>query len=90
MPGNLGAADRPYTYIEAGGSLPPFMIVHGDADCVVPVSHSRRLHDALTRAGRTATLSVLPGAAHEDPAFMRTQTAPTLAFLDDAFGGAPR
>jgi hypothetical protein len=28
---------------------------------------------------------VLPGATHEDPAFMRTQWEPTLAFLDRVF-----
>ena len=82
MPGTIGAEDSPYTYIVAGRSLPPFTIAHGDADCVVPVEQSRHLSGALTQAGGAATLTVLPGAAHEDPAFMRTQMAPTLAFLD--------
>jgi acetyl esterase/lipase len=82
MPGNVGAAESPYTYIVAGRSLPPFMIAHGDADCVVPVEQSRHLHEALTKAGSVATLTVLPGARHEDPAFMRTQLTPTVAFLD--------
>ena len=85
MPGKLGAAESPYTYIKAGRTLPPFMIAHGDADCIVPVQASRHLHAALTEAGGTATLTVLPGANHEDPAFMRTQLAPTVAFLNDAF-----
>lgn len=86
MPGNPGPEDSPYTYIKSGKTLPPFIIAHGDADCVVPVDHSRRLHAAITGAGGQATLTVLPGAQHEDPVFMRTQLAPTFEFLDRAFG----
>ena len=62
------------------------MIAHGTADCIVPVQSSRHLHDALVAAGGEATLHILPGAHHEDPAFMRTQLAPTYAFLDQTFG----
>lgn len=86
MPGDPGPDDSPYTYLKPGKALPPFMIAHGDADCVVPVEHSRRLHAALTGAGGQATLTVLPGAQHEDPVFMRTQLAPAFDFLDRAFG----
>jgi acetyl esterase/lipase len=84
MPGKPGAADSPYTYIVAGRSLPPFQIAHGSADCIVPPAQSRHLQQALTKAGGHATLTVLPGAFHEDPAFMRTQLTPTVAFLNDA------
>jgi acetyl esterase/lipase len=86
MPGAPGAAAIPYTYIRAGRPLPPFLIAHGDADCVVPVQSSRHLRDALTEAGGKATLHVLPGAQHEDPAFMRTQLTTTYAFLDQSLG----
>jgi acetyl esterase/lipase len=82
MPGDLTAARLPYAFIKPGAKLPPFLIAHGDADCIVPVAASRRLHDALTKAGADATLTVLPGAHHEDPAFMRTQLTPAMAFLD--------
>lgn len=58
------------------------MIAHRDADCVVPVRHSQHLADALTEAGVPATLTILPGARHEDPDFMRTLKEPTFAFLD--------
>ena len=86
MPGNVGAAESPYTYITAGRSLPPFRIAHGDADCIVPIQQSRHLAQALSTAGGVATLAVLPGAHHEDPAFMRTQLTPTVAFLNQTFG----
>ncbi len=87
LPGTRLPAEDPFSYIASAkpGSLPPFRIAHGDADCVVPVQHSRDLAAALTKAGAAATLTVLPGAAHEDPAFMRTQWTPTLAFLDRVF-----
>lgn len=86
MPGNLGAAESPYTYIKPGRPLPPFMIAHGDADCIVPVQQSRHLHDALIKAGDSAKLTILPGAHHEDPAFMRTQLTRTATFLDQTLG----
>ncbi|MDT3438741.1 MULTISPECIES: alpha/beta hydrolase [unclassified Pseudofrankia] len=86
IPGHLGPAENPFTYIVAGRSLPPFRIANGDADCVVPVAQARRLYDALRTAGSVATLAVLPGAGHEDPAFMRTQLAPTVTFLARTFG----
>lgn len=84
LPGSHTAAEDPFPYIASArpGSIPPFRIAHGDADCVVPVQHSRDLLTALTKAGTPATLTVLPGSGHEDPAFMRTQWKPTLAFLD--------
>jgi acetyl esterase/lipase len=85
MPGNVGKDESPYTYIVAGRSVPPFMIAHGAADCTVPPEQSRHLYDALTKAGDAATLTILPGARHEDPAFMRTQRVPTVAFLDRTF-----
>ncbi len=87
LPGAHTAAEDPFPYIASAkpGSIPPFRIAHGSADCVVPVQHSRDLLAALKKAGATATLTVLPGAGHEDPAFMRTQWEPTLAFLDRVF-----
>jgi acetyl esterase/lipase len=86
MPGKLRPAELPYAYIKTGHRLPPFLIAHGTGDCIVPVQSSRHLHDALTRAGDQATLHLLPGAQHEDPAFMRTQLTPTYAFLAATFG----
>jgi acetyl esterase/lipase len=83
LPGNNDQTESPFTYLSPGRPpLPPFRIAQGDADCVVVPEHSRHLHDALIAAGGVATLTILSGAGHEDPAFMRTQSAPTLAFLD--------
>jgi len=43
---------------------PPFLIVHGDRDRVVPLDQSVRLHQALTAAGVESTLYVVKGAGH--------------------------
>jgi len=41
-----------------------FLIMHGSADCNVPISQSRSLNDALRAAGVDSTLVVNEGAGH--------------------------
>ncbi len=43
---------------------PPFLILHGDKDPLVPVKQSEILHDALKKVNVDSTLIVVPGAAH--------------------------
>lgn len=43
---------------------PPTLLMHGDADNLVPVDHSRRMHDALEAAGVETALVEFPGAGH--------------------------
>jgi acetyl esterase/lipase len=73
-------------YIPNARALPPFLIANGDSDPNVTAMNARNLHAALLRAGANSTLTILPGADHEDPAFMATQMIPTFEFLDRAFG----
>jgi acetyl esterase/lipase len=73
-------------YLPIAKTLPPFRIVNGDADPVISPLQARRLHQGLIKVGATSSLTILPGAGHEDPVFMATQMAPTLAFLDRTFG----
>jgi acetyl esterase/lipase len=73
-------------YLPTAKTLPPFLIANGDADLVISPRQARRLHEGLIEAGATSFLTILPGAGHEDPAFMTTQMAPTFAFLDRALG----
>jgi len=50
---------------------PPFLIVHGDKDRLVPLSQSVRLDEALRKAGVESELHVVKGAGHgrfRDPA----------------------
>jgi acetyl esterase/lipase len=42
----------------------PFLLIHGDADKVVPLSQSKKLVDAITKAGGSAELIVKPGGGH--------------------------
>lgn len=44
---------------------PPFHIVHGANDTVVPPSQAQHLHDALVAVGATSTLYMLTGVGHE-------------------------
>lgn len=44
---------------------PPMLIVHGDADDIVPIEHGRVFHEALLRAGVASELMVVPGRGHE-------------------------
>ncbi len=43
---------------------PPFLILHGDKDNVVPLSQSEILHEALISAGLESTLVVVENAGH--------------------------
>jgi len=65
---DLARFASPVTHASADD--PPFLIVHGDQDPVVPFDQSVRLHRALTAVGVESTLYVVKGAGHgfRDPA----------------------
>lgn len=44
----------------------PLLVVHGDADTIVPLDHGRRVHSAAVAAGVASELFVVPGAGHND------------------------
>lgn len=46
------------------GSAPPFLLIHGDADPVVPLQQSQTMLKALQAAGVPAQLIVKPGGGH--------------------------
>jgi acetyl esterase/lipase len=52
----------PITYVSK--DAPPFLIMHGDKDSVVPLSQSQILYDRLKAAGANATLVVVKNAEH--------------------------
>jgi acetyl esterase/lipase len=61
---------------------PPFLIVHGDRDRIIPVAEGFALHDALARAGARSRFELLAGAGHEDPEFdSPANLATTAAWL---------
>lgn len=55
----------PIAYVKEGKVLPPFLILHGDADDVVLYEDSEALYDKLVACGHTADLVRVSGAPHE-------------------------
>jgi len=58
---------NPLTYIHKIG--PPFLIMHGAVDRIVPKEQSVLLHKALVAAGGSSSLHLIPGAGHGGDAF---------------------
>lgn len=48
---------------------PPFLILHGDHDTLVPYAQSVELAELLSKSGMDVTLQRLPGAGHGGPSF---------------------
>ena len=63
----LAARANPIKYLSAND--PPFLIMHGDADPLVPPSQSEALHEALAEAGVTCEYHVVKGGLHGGEAF---------------------
>jgi acetyl esterase/lipase len=72
-------AVSPVHYVS--GDNPPFLILHGDHDALVPFAQSVELAEGLASAGVEVTLQRLPGAGHGGPAF----ALPALGQLMNAF-----
>ncbi len=58
----LAALASPATH--AKKSSPPFLIIHGDKDDVVPIRQGQAMHAALEKAGGNSTLMVIEGGSH--------------------------
>jgi acetyl esterase/lipase len=62
---------------------PPFLIVHGTQDCLVPWPQSRMLHDALRAAGHVPELKIIEGGEHGGSTFNTLEIDRLVAaFLD--------
>ncbi len=76
---------NPITYVNS--DTPPFLIVHGDSDPLVPYGQSVLLVQALQAAGRKVTFYTVPDAGHghfTDPKVPEL----TRAFLAEQIGAA--
>jgi dipeptidyl aminopeptidase/acylaminoacyl peptidase len=62
-PDRCALAD-PATYVDADD--PPFLILHGDKDPLVPFCNSESLDAALDEAGVPSEYILVPGAGHGD------------------------
>ena len=62
---------------------PPFLILHGDADRVVPLEQSERMYEALLRERIPTRFYTLKGAGHGDDLFFQVDVVRLVAaFLD--------
>jgi len=69
------AADQsPITYVSSDD--PPFLIIHGEEDSLVPFEQSQMFYDALLAAGVDATLIPVENAGHAFKAVEKSSTSP--------------
>lgn len=59
-----GGGGGPKSLEEDVQGLPPVLILHGDADAVVPVSFANELRDAIVASGGEAELHIYEGVGH--------------------------
>lgn len=68
-------------------AAPPFLLIHGEADGLVPIGQSEQLHATLLAAGVSSRFIRVPGADH---VFLGTDPLPQIAagveFLKEQFG----
>jgi acetyl esterase/lipase len=74
------AAGNPLTWLADAPNIPA-LLIHGDADRVAPVAFSEELAAALTLAGKSVALEVLPGRSHGDVTSPRVVADRITAFL---------
>ncbi len=76
------ARANPIAYIVPGQVLPPFLIMHGDQDPLVPFNQSELLAAALQSVQAEVQFDRVPGAGHGGPTF---ETAATLDRVNSFF-----
>ena len=76
----------PITYVRA--DAPPFLLIHGTADALVPISQSERFAKALRDAGaRQVRYMILDAEGHDAFQSQKLLTYPAMkAFFDAALG----
>ena len=100
IPHGIGMADTPEQktmlramsplyYVQNGEKTPPFLLLHGDADPVVPFSQGERMYRALTECGVDAQLVRVHGAEHEGNFWSRAVLDYIGAFFDNSIGKQP-
>lgn len=78
------AAERDFSPVgHVTASAPPFLVVHGEADGLVPFSQSEQLRDRLLEEGASVAFHAVPGADHVwIGAEIEPLVAEAVAFLD--------
>lgn len=57
-------ANSPISYVRRDRDIPPFLLIHGDADVIVPFNQSVILYQALRKAGKDVTFYKVAGGNH--------------------------
>lgn len=70
----------PLTYLSK--DMPPFLILHGDADKVISIEQSQLFQAALQKAGATSEFITLPGVGHSHDAVWMKERERIYAFFD--------
>ena len=86
MPGSPSeklAAASPVTYITPGD--PPFLIIHGDKDGIVPVEQAQVLDEQLRKAGVPSQLVIVKNGTHNIDGENMSPTAEEIANLITSF-----
>jgi acetyl esterase/lipase len=71
LPHDIGAYADLTGYVSR--DAPPFLILHGSEDSLVPLSQGELLYDSLQKAGADADMIVLEGAEHADTGFTQPE-----------------
>lgn len=69
---------NPLTYVHRGDT-PPFLVMHGSADCTVPVEQAELLANGLRQAGDQVSLSIVQGASHGSGHWARSDVLATVS-----------
>ncbi|HML48925.1 MAG TPA: alpha/beta hydrolase [Clostridia bacterium] len=76
-------AMSPTLLIRPGMDLPPFLLLHGDADEAVPFEQSEQCYRTLLDHGYRAALYRVPGAPHEQGFWSQDLLSVILRFLQE-------
>lgn len=69
----------PVNYVKAGEKYPPFMLIHGNNDTLVPYEQSTEMYRKLIDCGADARMICINGAPHEGSFWSR-------ALIDEIYG----
>jgi dipeptidyl aminopeptidase/acylaminoacyl peptidase len=72
----------PIAYLDKAKEIPPFLIIHGNKDRLVPFSQSVMLYNALKQNNKSVTMYKLDGADHGGSPFW---TEDVQEIVDDFF-----
>jgi acetyl esterase/lipase len=85
---DLVKASNPIAWLpsQPAGTVPPFLLAHGGADCTVPPGQSTVLGRALNSSGVPAEVRIVDGAGHAEGGLDEGLLTPTLDFISTALG----